>query len=218
MKQALRRLSLVFDQGITIEIAKFVDPVEGSHDVGPESLNRFQVAGSLEIRTRQQDVERRGVDAAIVLAIGHFLEIGHLTVTGFVEDLAGLGIFFPIDDGRLGRRQILEDTPGEVRPDPEALERRDETVAAERRVEPGQARVRVWPGWQAAYQHMQVGDGPVKPGIELSIDRREPALPSLGPAVLDGGFIARLGQGSQRLRIGLPLAADLDRERMLGAG
>ena len=47
----------------------------------------------------------------------------------------------------------------------------------------------------AGDQHMQVGDGPVKPGIELSIDRGEPALPSLGPAVRDGGFVAPLVRG-----------------------
>ena len=53
---------------------------------------RVEIAGALEIGARQHDEQRRRVDAAVVAAERHLAELGHLAVTGFMQDFAWLGV------------------------------------------------------------------------------------------------------------------------------
>ena len=63
----------------------------------------------------------------------------HLAGPQLVQDLAGLGVAARIVLGRLVRGEDLEDLDGDLGPEREGLERRDQGVAPEQRREPRHA-------------------------------------------------------------------------------
>ena len=186
MHQPLRRLAVVLHETVAVAIAVAVDPVKGRLDVGPERSNKFQVAGSLVVGAGQQHEQRRGIHAAVVAAKWHLAQLGHFSAARLVQDLARLGVLFGNHLHCLGRGQVSQHTAGKARPQPQALQRRDDSVAAKRRVEPRHARVGVQAGGQLGGHHVQVGDGPVDPGIDLSVGRLHVAAPGAVP--LRGGL------------------------------
>ena len=85
-----------------------------------------------------------------------------------MQDLARLGV--PLGDGGvgLGGGQVGEHPAGDVRVQPERLQRGDDPVAAEGRRKPRYARVRVGPCGKRCCQQRQVGARFVDPFIEPS--------------------------------------------------
>ncbi len=118
VQQASRRLAMIFHQPVAIEVAVCLDPVEGRDQVGPQGLDGPQIGGSLVVGPGEHDEQWRRVDAAVVLAERHLLERGHLTGARFMEDLTGLSILLLVDCRGLGRREVAEHAPRQVRAHP----------------------------------------------------------------------------------------------------
>src|ERR1039458_5354645 len=69
----------------------------------------------------------------------------------------------------LCRCQVAQDSLGQARVQPEALQRGDDAVAPERRVEPRHSRIGVKAGGQYRRHHVQVGGGAPNQRVELPI-------------------------------------------------
>ena len=145
MDEAGRGAALVFDEPIAVTVAVFIDPGEGTRDVRPDALEIRAVAGSVPVRSGQNDEEGRRIHAPVVPGEGHLAEPRHLAGARLVQDFARLGVLRLVELVGLRRRQVLEHAPRDSRVDPQGLERGDDPVAAERRAEPGNAGVGVRP-------------------------------------------------------------------------
>ncbi len=68
---------------------------------------------------------------------------------------------------RLRRGQVSEHASRQIRVDPHAFQRRDNAIAAERRAEPRNARIGIGTGRGVGNHHVQIGNGPVDPVVEM---------------------------------------------------
>ncbi len=162
---------LVLDKPVAVQIAIAVDPSQGGLHVGPERFQKIPVAAALIVCACEQNEKRRGVDTAVVAAKGHLFQRGHLPVAGFVEDFARFGVLVRNDLRGLRGGQVSQHAAGQPGTQPQALQRGDDPVATERRIEPGHARVRIRASGQFGGHHVQVGCGPIDPGIDQAVGR-----------------------------------------------
>ena len=137
--QAVGVLPAVLDEAVAVAVAVDLDPGQRRLDVGPELEHGGEIAGAVEVGAGQHDEERRRVDAAVVAAERHLPELGHLAEAHLVQDLAGLGVGGGVDLGRLGGGEVAQHAAGDLRVEPERLQRGDQRVAAEDGGEPGDA-------------------------------------------------------------------------------
>src|SRR6185369_16045384 len=125
------RLTVVFDKAVPVPIAVLADPAQGRLDVGPDFKKRVVVPGALEIQTREQKKERRGINRAVVAAEWHLTQVGHLAVASLVQDLAGLGIGLWIERGGLRGGERAQHPLRHRWIHPQHEQGRDEAVATE---------------------------------------------------------------------------------------
>jgi hypothetical protein len=156
----------IVEKSVAIGIAGAVDPRHGGLQRRPERPDELQVACAVGIGTRQDDEQRRGVDAAVILPEGQFVARRHLALAGLVHDLAGSGI---AEGGNLLRLMLGEErqhAPRQAGIEPQGLQRGDDGIAAEGRGEPGDPGVGVRPGIQIGGQQRQIGTRLVDPLVE----------------------------------------------------
>ena len=92
VEQAELRAAPVLDETVAIEVARFVDPVEGRQGVRPESLEQSVVAGPGVGLAEQDQPERGRIDAAVVGVMRRLAGPCHLAGPHLVEDLARLRV------------------------------------------------------------------------------------------------------------------------------
>src|SRR5690242_11768837 len=136
-------MSCVFDEAVAIEIPVIIHPVDCSANVWPNLLNERAVAGPLKIGARQHDEQGSSVYGTVVLPEGNLMEISHLTVPHFVENLPRLGFVGMVYVDGLGCGEKFQHTLGKGRLDPKHLQRSDNSISAKYRTEPRHTRVRV---------------------------------------------------------------------------
>ena len=90
--ETLTRSTLVLDEAVAVPIAVAFDPVESRLDMRPQLANSIEIACPLKIFSREHDEERRRIHAAVVAGEWDLAQIGHLPVTGFVQNLARLRV------------------------------------------------------------------------------------------------------------------------------
>ena len=97
LHEAVRRVPLVFDESVAVDVAVPVDPLQRRLNVRPDAIDQLAVAGPQVVLGGEDDEERRGVVAAVVQAERNLAEGSHLAIADLVHDLAGLRIAFVID-------------------------------------------------------------------------------------------------------------------------
>jgi len=88
--KARRVLPRIFDKAVSIRVAERVDPLQSRVDIRPDRGDRFDIPGPVEIHASQHDIERRGIDGAVIEPERHFAQTRHFPVPGFMQDLAWL--------------------------------------------------------------------------------------------------------------------------------
>ena len=149
--------ALIFDEAVTVGIARTIDPAQPGLDRRPQLGQRFLVAGALDIEAGEQHEQRRRIDAAVILRERHLAQRGHFAAAHLMQDLSGLRVGERIDALGLIEGQPLEHAARDPRIDPQHLQRGDQSVAAERRRVPGNAGIGISPLRRIGHQHVEVG-------------------------------------------------------------
>src|SRR5437870_1405117 len=68
----------VLDKAVIVGVAGTIDPLQRRLDRRPELREQFLIAGALDIEARQQDEQRSGIDAAVILRKRYFAQRRHL--------------------------------------------------------------------------------------------------------------------------------------------
>ena len=168
----------VLHEAVAVAVAVAVAPRQGRLDLGPDRLDRREVAGALVISAGQHDEERRRVDRPVIFAERHLAEVGHLPMPRLVQDLARLRVGGGIDRLRLRRREIAQHAPCDRGIDPQHHHGRDDAVAPEHGREPWDAGVGVQPVLRAGRQHVDVRGRSAGDLVEQhvgALDRRDAA-------------------------------------------
>ena len=113
--ETVERFPVIFEKAVAIGIAKAAHPADRRLDMGPDPPDELEVAGPLIIARRQQDEERRGIDAAVVMREGNLAQRRHFAAACLMQDLAGLGIGRRVERDRLMGGEIAQGARGEPR-------------------------------------------------------------------------------------------------------
>src|SRR5262249_32857232 len=148
-------------------------PFERQDDIRPDQFQKGQISGATVIRARQDEVKRRGVDAAVITLEWHFTEGGHFAVTRLVQDLARLGILLGRDFRSLCFAEEGEDAARDRRSSPEAFERGNDSITPKGRDEPGNAPIGIKAYIRRREQHAEIDARALQPKIEALIRRRD---------------------------------------------
>src|SRR5690606_30245249 len=124
---------------VSIAVAIVTNPVEGLQDGRPEHCMESAIGSALVITSSENDIERRGVDGAVVLSEGNLAECSHLPFPLLMQDFSRLRILRRVRLGRLHCFQIPQDTASNRRENPERLQRGDDAVPAKWTTEPRDA-------------------------------------------------------------------------------
>jgi hypothetical protein len=100
-----------------------IEPRQRMFDVRPDRLDEREIARAFVVSASQHHEERCRVDAPVVAGERHLVEVGHLALARLVQNLPGLRVAGLVVLGRLRRRQIRQDAPGERRIHPQEFER-----------------------------------------------------------------------------------------------
>jgi hypothetical protein len=214
--QPLFGLPRVLDEPVTIAVAVPFDPGQRAIDVAGQRADERHVAGPSQVRGRQHHEERRRIDAAVVAPERHLAESGHLPAPRLVQDLPRLRVALGRGLRRLGGGQKTEHATGDLGRDPEDLHRGDDAVAPEGRAEPGDAGVGIGTVRRLGDHHLQIGDRPVQPLVEIvaaGVDAapREGRARQLGRERRQGVLVRHRGQ---RLRAQLAGNGDEQGDRL----
>ena len=166
----------IFDKTVSIRVAEGVDPLQSRLDIRPDRGDRFDIPGPVEIHASQHDIERRGIDGAVIEPERHFAQPRHFPVPGFMQDLAWLRAGERIEGFRLGRGEKMQNPFGDGRVEPQEQHGRDDPIASENRAVPRNARVGIKPMAGPRHQHVEVGGGLPADIIEKFVrafDRRD---------------------------------------------
>ena len=153
-------LAAVLDEAVAVAIARLVHPAQRRQDVRPQPAHGLDVVGAFEIGARQHDEQRRGIDAAVVVAERHLAQQRHLALAHLVQDLAGLGVGRLVGGLGLVARQVAQHAAGDGGIEPQRLHGGDQRVAAEHRAEPRNAGIGIGTVRRVGDQHVEVGDRP----------------------------------------------------------
>src|SRR5438876_9757520 len=116
--QTIGRTPIVLDKAILVEIAKAIDPIQRAYHVGPNGLEKFAIARSIEVSGGQQNKQWRGIDAAIIAPERHFAQRWHLAAAGFMQNLAWFGVLLGGNIHGLSSGQIRKNSAGNSRRNP----------------------------------------------------------------------------------------------------
>ena len=166
----------IFDKAVSIRVAKRVDPLQTRLDIRPDRGDRFDVPGPVEIHASQHDIERRGIDGAVIEPERHFAQTRHFPVPGFMQDLAWLRAGERIEGFCLGRGEKMQNTFRDGGIQPQEQHGRDDSIASENRAVPRNAGVGIKPMARPRHQHVEVGGGLPADFIEefvRAFDRRD---------------------------------------------
>ena len=169
--QALFGRPPVFDEAVAIRIARAVDPAERGLDGGPQRGNRRHVAGSLGIKARKQDEQRRRIDAAVVEPERNLAQRRHFARTHLMQDLAGLASAAESLAVAWIGREPAQHAARDGGVAPQHLHRGDQAVAAECGRVPGNAGVRISPLGRAGAEHGEVGGRAAQHFVEEIVRR-----------------------------------------------
>ncbi len=118
--------ALIFDEAVLVGIAGAVDPLQRRLDRRPQLGQRCLVAGAFDIKAGQQNEQRGGIDAAVILRERHLAQRGHLAAAHLVQDLAGLGVGERICGLGLEESEPPQHALRNARIDPQHLQRGDQ--------------------------------------------------------------------------------------------
>src|SRR5690606_27445926 len=96
-------------------------PGQGSLDRGKRGREEISVARAPVVLPCQLHEQRRGVDAAVIMAEGDLAQVRHFSQAALVEDLPWLGIELGPTLLGLVTGKIADDAAREVRLEPQAL-------------------------------------------------------------------------------------------------
>ncbi len=171
MHEAAGRLSRIGGESRPSRVPIPIDPVQCPLNMRPQRFDKAEVAAPLVVGPGQQDEQRRGIDATIVFPEWDFPQRRHLTLSRFMQNFADLCILLRTFLRRLRRGQIPENPSRRSRIHPEHLQRRNDPVSAERDAEPGNSGIGIRSVRRLRDQHVEIGDGPVQPVVELLVGR-----------------------------------------------
>jgi hypothetical protein len=123
----------VLDEAVAVEVARLVDPGECVHRRLAEAAHERGVVSPAPDLREQDQVERRRVDRSVVIAEPARRSF---PVPDLVDDLPRLRVELRIVLGRLEVREHLERAAGELRPEQQRLQARDQRVPPEYGHEP----------------------------------------------------------------------------------
>ncbi len=126
-------LALIVQQTVTVLVADTRDPLCRALQRRPQLVDQGEVPRAFRIGAGQHDEERRAVDAAVVQRERHLAGGGHFTLAHLVHDLAGRGVTKRRIVARLMFGEKAQHACGQIRLQPQRLQRRDDRIAAERR-------------------------------------------------------------------------------------
>src|SRR6266850_107792 len=92
LRKAVRRLSRILDEPVSVCVAITINPIKRSEDVGPNASYKLEIICAKKIATRRHNKKRSGINAAIISSERNFSESGHFTAPDFMHDLSGLGV------------------------------------------------------------------------------------------------------------------------------
>ena len=155
-----------------------LDPIGRREQTGPDPIDESAIAGARLVGAGEHHEQRRGIHPAAIPTEWNLAQRRHLPAPRLVHDLARLRIA----KGRfllcLSRGEKAQHTRGELRVDPQRLQRGDDRVASELSGKPRDACVRVRTGRQRGRQQREIRTRFVDPLIEEAPGRADPrALP-----------------------------------------
>src|ERR1700677_251866 len=108
LHQTLGRLFAIFDKAIPIAVPKFVDPFKSAENMWPQAPDEVAVGGALVIGVRQNNEERRSIDATVVSAKRNFSQRRHFSAAHLMENFPWLGLNCRVHFIRLSSRQAFQ--------------------------------------------------------------------------------------------------------------
>ena len=217
VREAFLAHAVIFDEIVAVGVGRPIDPAERRLDRRPQFLQRGEVAGAVEIKSRERDEQRRCVDAAVVALERDLAQRRHLAAAHLVHDLAGLRVVRRVDDGGLGRGKPAQHAARHARIEPQHFDRGDDAVAAERRRIPGDAGVGIRPLRRLGYQHVKIGHRAAQHFVEHVVRRGDGGGVARGALALMLRLEHRLEEARRSRRLAArALDAEKNRNPLLG--
>ena len=192
-------------------------PVQGAVQLADEGL----IAAAQQVVARQDQKQRRGIDAAVVVGKGHLPQGGHFPQPGLVQHLARFRIVGGVAMAGLVLRQKSQHATGQPRFKQQQLPGRDQAIAPKRTTEPGHPGVGVQTMVQLAGEQVHIRGGACDPAIEGGVVAAHAGGEPVGLAEavhrrLQGRIKRRLRWGLLAVAIGMEIEHQAEPPRPSG--